>query len=49
MTKKQIKKASLTELLIALDKVNKELEEIKAGTHEETNRRIEELKKSLKQ
>ncbi len=48
MTKKQIKKADVITLLKALDKVNKEIDEIKAGTHAETNRKIEELKKAIR-
>ena len=35
--------------LAKLDRINKELAEIEAGTHEETNRRIEELRQAIRQ
>jgi hypothetical protein len=48
MKPRDIKKMSLPELLAALDKVNRDLDRIKAGLDEEVERKVEELKKSMR-
>lgn len=48
MKPRDIKKMSLPELLVALDKVNRDLDRIKAGLDEEVERKVKELKKSMR-
>lgn len=48
MKPRDIKKMSLPELLAALDKVNRDLDRIKAGLDEEVERKVKALKESMK-